>query len=127
MQIACACASASMAPSISMLHSRCSMVLVMACANVGPSASCAAVACAAASTCPGGYSALKKPQRSPSSPVIARPLEQFRRAALADDAGQNGAGAHVASGQSDTGEQERGAAVRSAVAEIGGHRQDRTG
>ena len=33
-----------------------------------------AMACAAASTCPGGCSALKKPQCSPSSPVIARPL-----------------------------------------------------
>src|SRR5713101_9315539 len=39
MQIACAVASASIASSIGIAHSRCNISLVMACANVGPSAS----------------------------------------------------------------------------------------
>jgi hypothetical protein len=64
------------------------------------------------SSASGGTARLKKPQRSPSSPS-QRPagVEQLAGAALADDARQHGARAHVATGQADAVEQEGGLAA----------------
>jgi hypothetical protein len=61
---------------------------------------------------------LKKPQRSPSSPPSAAGVEQLAGAALADDARQHGAGAHVAAGQADAVEQKGGLAARRAQPHI---------
>jgi hypothetical protein len=65
----------SMAWSTSMLHSCCSIFLVMPWAKVGPPAS----SCGPASALPapgqsGSHRRLKNPQRSPSSPPMARPV-----------------------------------------------------
>ena len=54
-------------------------------------------------------------------------VQQFAGAALADDARQHRAGAHVAAGQADPVEQERGLAARGAQAQVGRHRDDRAG
>ena len=72
-------------PARLMSHSWSSIVLVIACANVGPAASDAASSAPpAAST--GSARRLKKPQRSASSAPIERPGEQqLGGAALADD------------------------------------------
>ena len=53
--------------------------------------------------------------------------EQFRGAALADEPRQDRAGAHVAAGEADTGEEERGLGVRMGDAQIRGHGDDRAG
>ena len=71
---ACATASASIACSTDIAHSISSMRLVMALANVGPSASSFASLVASASTASGAQSRLKKPQRSASSPPMLRPM-----------------------------------------------------
>src|SRR5262245_43178279 len=73
-QIACACASASIACSRLIDHSWLSCVLVMPCANVGPVASWRASASASRSSSSAATSRLKKPQRSPSCAVIVRPV-----------------------------------------------------
>ena len=74
MQMACACASASMAWSTLIDHSCSSIVLVMAWANVGPSASDCASAWARSPISSGPWRALKKPQAWASSPRITRPV-----------------------------------------------------
>src|SRR5206468_114295 len=74
MQIACACASASIACSRLIDHSWLSCVLVMPCAKVGPEASWSASASASRSSSSAATSRLKKPQRSPSCAVIVRPV-----------------------------------------------------
>ena len=74
MQIACACASASIAASTLMSHSWSSIFLVIACAKFGPAASEAASARASSPSASGSTSRLKKPQRSPSSALIERPV-----------------------------------------------------
>src|SRR5436190_2817588 len=58
MQIACVCASASIASSMLMLHSWCSASFVIACASVGPSASDFAIDCASLSTISGAQTLL---------------------------------------------------------------------
>jgi hypothetical protein len=70
--MACAWASASIAAGRLMSHSWSSIVFVIACAKVGPEASCAASSAAASST--GSARRLKKPQRSASSAPIERPV-----------------------------------------------------
>ena len=106
MQIAWACASISIAVSRLTAHSALSWVLVMPWAKFGPSARLRASACASR-------------QRVFGEPVVEAPGEallgahhpageqQFRSAALADDPRQDRAGAHVAAGEADPGEQER--------------------
>ena len=54
-------------------------------------------------------------------------VEQFGGAALADDARQDRAGAHVAAGEPDAGEQERGLGFRRGEADVGGHGDDGAG
>ena len=54
-------------------------------------------------------------------------VQEFGCAALADDARQQGAGPHVATGQTDAGEQERDFRRRRPQAQVGGHRDDRAG
>src|SRR5437763_10794480 len=53
--------------------------------------------------------------------------QQFRGAALADDARQDRAGAHVAAGQPDAVEEKRHLGRRRSNAQIAGHREDSTG
>jgi hypothetical protein len=127
MQIACACASASIACSIVIAHSWCSMVLVMPLAKLGPAARSRAIACASASSDSGGTRRLNQPQRSPLAAQRAAGVQQFAGPALADDARQHRAGAHVAAGQAHAVEQERGLAACRAQAQVGRHRQDGAG
>ena len=89
-------------------HSISSMRLVMALAKVGPAASSSASAVRLGQHALRRDSRLKKPQRSASSPPMhAAGIEQLGGAALADDARQDRAGAHVAAGKPDAVEQER--------------------
>ena len=74
MQIAWACASASIACSMVIAHSWCSMVLVIPLAKVGPCASSPASFCASSSSASGVQRRLKNPHRSPSSPPSERPV-----------------------------------------------------
>src|SRR5581483_7948592 len=74
MHSACATASASIASSTDIAHSIASMRLVMVLAKVGPSATCRANSCASGSTRSGVTTRPKKPQRSPSSAVMKRPV-----------------------------------------------------
>ena len=53
--------------------------------------------------------------------------QQFARAALADDARQHRARAHVAAGEADAVEQERGLRFRRRIANVGRHGDDRAG
>jgi hypothetical protein len=70
---------------------------------------------------------LKKPQRSPSSRTSCGPCRGAPRRALPDDAGEDGASAHVAAGEPDAGEQKGGARFRRGEADVGGHGDDRAG
>ena len=54
-------------------------------------------------------------------------IEKLGGAALADDARQDRAGAHVAAGKADAVEQERDLGARGADADVGGHGDDRAG
>jgi tRNA(Ile2) C34 agmatinyltransferase TiaS len=54
-------------------------------------------------------------------------VEQLARAALADDPRQHRARAHVAAGEADAVEEERGLGARGADAQVARHRQDRAG
>src|SRR5204862_7585073 len=54
-------------------------------------------------------------------------VEQLAGAALADDPRQHRARAHVAAGEADAVEEERGLAPRGADAQVARHRQDRAG
>ncbi len=54
-------------------------------------------------------------------------VEELGGAALADDAGEDGAGAHVAAGEADAGEEEGGLRLGGAEAEVGGHGDDGAG
>jgi hypothetical protein len=53
--------------------------------------------------------------------------QQFGGPALTDLAGQDGAGPHVAAGQADTGEEERGLRARRGYPQVRGHGHDGTG
>ena len=62
---------------------------------------------------------LKKPHRSPSSARHdAAGIEQLRRAAVTNDARQQGTGAHIAASEADAGEQKSGFSLRSAETDI---------
>ena len=54
-------------------------------------------------------------------------VEKLRRPALADDAGQDRAGAHVAAGEPDAREEEGGLRLRRGEADVGRHGDDRAG
>ena len=129
MQIACACASASIACSRPMFHSWFSCVFVMPCANVGPVGQPPGQReRSRSSSSSAGCSALKKPHRSPSVGAHrAAGVEQLGGPALTDDARQHRAGAHVAAGQADAGEQERRRRLRCGEAHVRCHGDDRSG
>ena len=104
------------------------MVLVIMCAKVGPSARRLASAIASASSASGATSRLKKPQRSPSSADMVRPVKSSSAARpWPIDARQHGAGAHVAAGEADAREEERGLGRRRAEAHVGEERDHRAG
>ena len=96
------------------------------CANVGPSASARASACASASSASAATSRLKKPHaRALVRRHRAAGVEQLGGAALADHARQQRAGAHVAAGEADAHEQERGLRRGRAEAQVGRQRDHR--
>src|SRR4051812_24428590 len=70
-------------------------------------------------------------EEAPRLPLLgahrAAGVEQLRRAALADDARQDGAGAHVAARQPDSHEQKRGLRGGRRVAQVAGHGNDGAG
>src|SRR3984885_13689237 len=74
MHSACAIASASIASSTDIAHSIASIRLVMVLAKVGPAAMSLAKASACGNTSAGATTRLKKPQRSPSSALMKRPV-----------------------------------------------------
>src|SRR5882724_12054074 len=80
MHSACAIASASIASSTDIAHSIASIRLVMVLAKVGPSAISLASDRACDNTCSGATTRLKKPQRSPSSAVMKRPVKSSSEA-----------------------------------------------
>src|SRR5215204_6241485 len=73
----------------------------------------------------------KPAEEAPGGALIGRHeaagVEELRRPALADDAGQDRAGAHVAAGESDLVEQERDLRPWRANADVGGHCDDGAG
>ena len=97
-------------------------------ANVGPAASSRASACAAScSDC--GVAQPVEP--SPTLALVAAQhpagVQQLARTAVADDARQQRARAHVAPGETHALEQERRLAARRAEAQVGRHGNDRAG
>ena len=109
MQIACACASASIAAGeahvpLLVEHRLGHRVRERRAGAPATRRAPRAASCSAS----GSTRRLKKPQRSASSAPIERPGEQqLGGAALADDARQHRARAHVAAGEADAREQER--------------------
>jgi hypothetical protein len=98
------------------------MVLVMPCAKVGP----------ARLRRRGQHLRRDQPvEEAPALGLLAAErtagVEQLAGAAVADQARQDRARAHVAAGQPDAVEQERRPAARGADAQVGRHRQDRAG
>ncbi len=97
-------------------------------AKVGPDAMRRASASASCSKRVGGDELVEK---APALAFLRRHgaagVEKFGGAALADDARQHRAGAHVAAGKPDAVEQERGLRLRRGDAQIGRHGDDRAG
>ena len=128
MQIACACASASMISSRPIAHSWLSIVLVMPWANNGPSASVRARAPASLQEI---GARMQRVEKAPALSLLGRHRaageQKLGGAALADDPRQNAAGPHIGAGEADAGEQEGGLGLRRRQPQVGGHRQDRAG
>ena len=128
MQIAWACASASIACSRPIDHSWLSWVLVIMWAKVGPAAMRRASAERLVVERRGRDEAVEE---APGGALVgghrAAGVEELGGAALADDARQHGAGAHVAAGEADAGEEEGGLRLGRAEAEVGGHGDDGAG
>ena len=108
-------------------HSLLSWVLVMPWAKVGPSARLRASACASASRILGDQPVVEAPALAFLGGHHPAGEQQFGGAALADDPRQDRAGAHVAAGEADAGEQEGGLRLRRRDPDVRGHRQDRAG
>jgi hypothetical protein len=83
------------------------------------------MACAWSSSASGAHSRFKKPAFFAAERAAGE--QQFAGPALADDARQHGAGAHVAAGQPDPVEQEGSLAARRSQPQVGGHRHDGAG
>jgi hypothetical protein len=96
-------------------------------AKVGPSASCAPAPAPRQQRFGRAQAVEEAPALALLAAHRAAGVQQLARAALADDARQHGAGAHVAAGQADAVEQEGRLAARGAQAQVGGHRHDRAG
>jgi hypothetical protein len=127
MHSACACASLSIISSMPIAHSWLSIVLVIVCANQGPSASMRATLCASASSVRLVHGVEPAPGQALVGPHRAPRVQQLGGAALADDARQQAAGAHVGAGQADAREQERRLRRRRAQAPVGRQRHHRAG
>ena len=128
MQIAWAWASDSIAWSRPMDHSWLSWVLVIMWAKVGPSAMPLGERHRLGVEVGGGDEAVEE---APGGGFVgghgAAGVEELGGAALADDAREHGAGAHVAAGEADAGEEEGGLRLGRAEAEVGGHGDDGAG
>ena len=130
---ACRCAwasaSASIAASIGMFHSACSIFFVMAWANVGPGGDLAQRVAATLfkHLVRGNQPVEESPRQASSADMRAPGKQQLRSASLADDPRQDRAGTHVAAGQAHAREQKSCLRARRSQAEIRRHREDRAG
>ena len=129
MQMACACASASIAWSSVIACSLSSICLVIACANAGPEARRSARACAWTRTeSPSATTWFTRPMRSASSASnrVAEE-EQLARLRQADDARQQVPRAHVGAAEADLREDEAELRALARDAKVARERDDRAG